>query len=291
MISLKSLFLLTLNGLAFFGASSFFIFSAQASASSPTDNAKLQVNVAKPKPPESRFNGSVNLARYGSLVDHQDGTRMDSLDTSLSMSYMVTENYKLGSLFYYSQNLKTEMGDWDDANLSFSRKAAPLFSRLLFSPAIVATAPMSKDSRIRQEYLGGIGAAGRFSFQPGTFVGGLDFKFSISLSRNSFQYETATNGKPNNQYSSVQKLVATQNYKKLTSSIVFFHINTLSFQNELRESFMHMEELSYEFSPRFSAAIGHANVGSALKPNGQDNNILLINENSSAVYVSTTVSF
>lgn len=269
-----------------------FAFSAQATTSTtPSGTTKIQTTVSNAKPAQSPFSGSVNIARYGSLVDHQDGTRMDSLDTSLSLSYLFAETYKLSSLFYYSQNLKTENGDWDELNLSFSKKAVPLVSRMLFSPGLIAIVPMSKDARIRQEYIGGLGALGKFSFQPGTFVGGLDFKFSISLTKHSYKYETATNGKPNNEYSSIQKLTASHNYKKLTTTVVFYHINTMTFQNELRESFMHFEEIGYDFNSRIGVAIGHGNIGSALKPNGQDNNILLINENSSVVYASTTVNF
>ncbi len=267
----------------------YFLGLSVAIASQATQNPKIQST--KIKPAESNFTGSINVARVGSLVDNQDGTKTDSVDSTLSLSYLFAEKYKLNSTFYYNQNLNTDKGDWDDLDLSLVKKPTPLFSRLLFAPGILGVVPMAKNSYIRKEYLGGVGAVAKFSFEPRTFVGGLDFKFSFSLIKNAFKYETTIDGKPNSEYSSIQKFVASHAYKNLTTSLIFLHLNNVSFQNELRESFLHFEEIGYNFNSRFSVAIGHANTGSALKPNGQDTNILLINENSSVVYASTTLNF
>ncbi len=266
-----------------------FIMAAALSADAMTITKKITKKIQPP--PATGFSGSASIARYGSMIDHQDGTRFDSLDTTASFAYTFLEKYKLSSLFYYSYNLKKEDGDWDDLSLSFSRQPMTLYSRLQVSPALLGTVPMSKDSTIRQELKGGIGTGLRFSFLPNTFVGGLDFKFSLSLFRNFFAAETATDGKTNSEYSSVQKATAIYAYKKLNSSITFIHLNSLTYQNNIKESFMHFTELGYDFTPAFSATIGHANIGSALKPNGQDSNILFINENTSLLYVSSRLNF
>lgn len=254
-------------------------------------STKTSPTPATSTPSTLGFSGSVNVSRYGSMVDHQDGTRYDSLDTTANFAYEFSTKYKLSSLFYYSQNLKTDKGDWDELILSFSHAPIGLYSRLLVSPALLGMIPMSKDANFRQEFKGGLGAGLRFSFAPNTFVGGLDFKFSVSLYRNFFEAETATDGKPNSEYSSIQKITASHTYKKISSSIVFYHINALTYQNNIKESFMHFEEIGYNFTDSFSLAVGHGNIGSGLKPNGQDNNILITDENSSVLYVSSTLNF
>ena len=253
----------------------------------------IKKTIKKIQPPAAQtgFSGSASIARYGSMVDHQDGTRFDSLDTTASFAYTFLEKYKLSSLFYYSYNLKKQDGDWDDLSLSFAHTPMTLYSRLQVSPALLGTVPMSKDATIRQELKGGIGTGLRFSFLPNTFVGGLDFKFSVSLFRNFFAAETATDGKPNSEYSSVQKGTAIYAYKKANASITFIHLNSLTYQNNIKESFMHFTEIGYDFTKAFSASIGHANIGSALKPNGQDSNILFINENTSLLYISSRLNF
>ncbi len=252
---------------------------------------RLQKKISQEKAPPPAFGGSFNLAQYGSLVDRQDGSYKSSLDGSLKFSYQISENYKTDSLFYYSQNTKTQEGDWDDLNLGVYRKAAPLFSQLLLSPGIIGILPMSKDSNINKEFSGALGGVARFSFSPGTFIPGFDFKFSLSLTKNLHKFENATDGKPNSAYSSIQKISAGYTFGKMSISTAFLHINTLSYQNQLRESFVHFQDLGYDFNSMIGISIGHANTGSALRPNGQDNNILLINENSSLVYASTTVNF
>lgn len=268
-----------------------FIFIMVAAISAEAAMNKSKTKKIQAQTTTTGFSGSVNIAQYGSMIDYQDGTRSDSLDTTVSFAYAFSEKYKLGSLFYYSYNLKKEDGDWDELLLNFTRAPVPLYSRMQVSPALLGSVPMSKDATLRQEFKGGIGSGLRFSFLPNTFVGGLDFKFSISLFRNFFAAETATDGKPNSEYSSIQKITAMHTYKNLNSSITFIHLNSLTYQNNIKESFMHFEELSYDFTPAFSLSAGHANIGSALKPNGQDSNILLINENSSLLYVSSRFNF
>lgn len=269
--------------------------SAAGSAAPVTSNLHSQQKLKKSAPPvspsEPAFSGSFGLSQYGSLYNREDGTKKESIDASLSLAYNFAQNYKADGYFYYSQNTRIQEGDWDDINLSINKKSKPWFSRLLYSPGLIGIVPLSKESRLLKEYLGGIGGILRFSFTPGTFINGFDLKFSASVIRNSYKYETATDGKLNSAYTSIQKLRAGYSYKNWGLNGALIHINTLSFENQLRESFVHYEELGYDFTKQFGVAIGHANIGSALKPNGQDNNILLINENSSLVYASMTVNF
>jgi hypothetical protein len=51
------------------------------------------------------------------------------------------------------------------------------------------------------------------------------------------------------------------------------------------------QELGYEISPLFAVAIGHTNAGSSLRPNGNDSNVQLVDENTSLIYGSLTVTF
>jgi hypothetical protein len=93
-------------------------------------------------------------------------------------------------------------------------------------------------------------------------------------------------------YSSSQTLALSYEWPVgISISATLVHRNALTYQSNIRESFEISEELGYEINKTFSVAVGHTNSGNALKANGVDSNIQLMDENSSMVYASGTMSF
>ena len=130
------------------------------------------------------------------------------------------------------------------------------------------------------------------SADPKALIAGLGIVGTASISRNFHQYETDINGKVLSQYSSTQSLALSYEWPVgVGVSATFIHRNGLTYQNNIRESFELTEELGYEITKVFSVAIGHSNSGNALKPNGVDSNIQIVDEDASIVYASGTVSF
>jgi len=248
-------------------------------------------NFLPAQPPKKKFSGNVNIARGRSMVDFQDGSRAEVLEIATKLKYGFGPNYKSSLLVVYGQNPKTQEGDWVDPQFTLSRKEFQMGTKLTFSPGMLLDFPASKDARLRQELQGAAGISGRLGFQPNVLIKGLDLYFSTTLVRKFHRYQTATDGSVNTAYSSLQKLATTYTMGKFSLTGIFYHSNSLTYENGLKESFQHIEEIGYDFTSNINLALGHTNSGPALKANGQDNNILITNDNSSVVYVSTTISF
>ncbi len=260
--------------------------------SSPTvarNSNSTSLKAAAPAPAAKPFTGSINISPARTLVDHKDGTTNESLDTTFENAYQINETYKIKSKIIYSQDLKNSTrNDFADADLTLSHSAIPLGSTITMSPLVLGTLPLSKNSRINNKFYGALGGALKWGLASGTLPEGLSITLTTSLSRLFYEADTAVNGTVLNQYSAYQKLVTNYSISKYSFTFVFNHINSMTFQNNLKEAFVMAEEFEYSASDRISLLLGHANAGSALKANGQDSNIQFFNENSSVVYAGVT---
>ncbi|MNL58623.1 hypothetical protein D3C87_1822730 [compost metagenome] len=96
----------------------------------------------------------------------------------------------------------------------------------------------------------------------------------------------------NNQYSSSQSLSLSYDFpRNFSISADFVHKNAVSYQGSIKEAYEFSQELSYQFNSFLAAAVGHSTSGNALRPNGQDYQFDIYNENTSVVYASMTLIF
>jgi hypothetical protein len=97
-------------------------------------------------------------------------------------------------------------------------------------------------------------------------------------------------GATNTQYSSSQSFNADYEIQKISFSFEAIHKNGWTYSGAAKEAFEHTEEIGYAVADSFGIAIGHTNGGSVFKSN-YDSNISLINENSSTVYGSMSLTY
>ena len=258
---------------------------------SPTPLSTSSLNSDNLKSDTRFISGSVTAARSTSLYDFQDGTRKDSLDTSLKVDlnfwpYPSSLRISTG----YSRDLHNDQAsDVTDTAISLRRTYA-VGDTLTLVPSITGIAPTSKQSHTAENSNGALrfGAGLNHTSQKliGWEVGG-----ALSGGQNFNQYETSVGGTVLSKYVFSQSLSTSYTYKRVGLSVEFVHKNGWSYQGALTESFEHTEELGFEITKMFSVAIGHTNGGSVLKPDGQNSNLNVINENSSMVYGALTMSF
>jgi hypothetical protein len=193
----------------------------------------------------------------------------------------------------YSQDLRySENSDFADTSIALNRTPVKVGRNLLLGYRVSAVAPTSKDSYKRQSLQTALSTALVGMINPDRLIPGLEISGSVSFGRNIHQYETALDGRVNNQYSSAQALAIGYALKYgLSLSAEFIHKNAWSYQNVMRDSFEMSQELGFEFNPAFSVAIGHTNSGSSLRPNGNDSNVQIVDEKASILYGSLTATF
>ncbi|KYG66017.1 hypothetical protein AZI86_02815 [Bdellovibrio bacteriovorus] len=250
-------------------------------------------NIQQPKKEGRRWSGYINASRSSSLVDFQDGTRQESADYLTRFSYKFTETYGMRLQGGYSQDMRySENSDFADTSLSLTRTPGKVGSSLLLGYRVSAVAPTSKDSYKRQSLQTALSTTLVGMINPERLVPSLEISGSVSLGRNIHQFETALDGRVNNQYSSAQALSISYGFKYgISISGEFVHKNAWSYQNVMRDSFEMSQELGFEINPSFAVAVGHTNSGSSLRPNGNDSNVQIIDEKTSILYGSLTATF
>lgn len=241
----------------------------------------------------SIFSGFVQAVGATSLYDYQDGTSSSGLDYSLRFNLKLSKDYTLRLDGSYSQDPKRPQNDdFNDTSLGLVRAPFELGKLIKLGYKVGAVAPTSKKSSTLQNMQGAATAGLTVMINPDRLIPGLAVVSGLSLRRNFHQYDTAMNGEVNTQYSSSQSLSVGYDWAYgISTTVEFVHKNGLTYQNNIKESFEHTEEIGYEINKTISVAVGHTNSGNALKPNGTDSNVSLIDENSSLVYASATVAF
>lgn len=255
-------------------------------------SSKASMKSTAKAPAKKSFTGSINISPARTLVDFQDGTKAESNDTTFENSYQINESFKAKSKVIYSQNLKNSVeNDFADIDLSVSKSSIPLGSTFTLSPTLLGTLPLSKSSRLNNQFNGALGVGLKWGLASGTLVEGLSLSLTTALSRLFHRAPTAISGTVLNQYTAYQKLVANYSISKYSFTLVFNHTNSMTYQNNLKEGFVLAQEFEFTANDSLAFQLGHANGGSALKANAQDSNIQFFNENSSAVYVGVTWNY
>lgn len=271
-------------------------FQALAAATPSTSNTSV-AQVKKVAPSSPAFSVGFDVTRSTSLVDHQDGTRSDAMDYSLKPAVKLSFG-SLSSEIAYTQNLRDEStpteNDFSDIPIKFSFIPTKLNlindynSRIGYS--LTSLVPVSKNSTQRDQLQTALSAGLSFVMEP---VDGQGFSFStaVSLGRNIHAYEEDINGNVLNEYSSNQSVIVGYGISDFSLSASFINRSRLTYQSNTKSAFEITEELGYTLNDHFALALGHSNSGATLKPNGTDSNIELINENSSVVYGTLSMTF
>lgn len=262
--------------------------SLAAPALANTSSAKKEVNA-----PVSPWSGFVNVSRSTSLYDFQDGTRRDGMDYMGRVSYRISEKYSTRAQIGYSQDLVDYEND-DFSNLSFNFSRAPvsvgkyLKGGYLLGLGLPTSRDASKFQSLQASLSGGVSGA----INPDLLVTGFSISGSAVFVRNFHQYATRADGPVNTEYAANQSLSFAYNFSSgVYISASFAYVSVFSYQNVMRNSFEISQDIGYQVHDHLSLSVGHTNGGSALKANGTDSNIQIMNENDSIVYASATVLF
>lgn len=263
-----------------------------SSKTNPTQTANTTPTQEISQAPQKRWSAMGALSRSTSLYDHQDSSRRDSADIFARLSLRVTDEWTASTAISHSSDLNyTEYTGFGDVSLSIGRRGMPLGEMMTWAPNFSGTFPTSKNSQIHQNLLFAGGASLSISMKPDVLPAGLSLGFGIGLTRLVHQYEESTTGRVNTQWSSRQSVSIGYSLGRFSLSGQVGHRNTISYQGTLRESFDHSQDLSYQASNNLSVSVGHSLAGSVYRPNGQDTNLSLINEQDSTVYGSLTVTY
>jgi hypothetical protein len=242
----------------------------------------------------ANFTGAASLTRSNSLYNRQDGSEAASVDAGLQLGAR-RGNWAGSALLEASQDLRrAENSDLSGLAIQASRKNLKIArDRLILTPGLTLSLPVSKDQRLRQSFIAGTTASLRLEINPDKAAfRRLSLGTSLSATRNFHTYEQKTDGTLNTQSSSKQGVdVSYQASEKISLSAMLAHIDMFSYAGGHRESYAHSQEVGFEIIDSTNFALGHQLGGSIRKANGEDYNFQLTDDNQSVVYASLTISF
>lgn len=241
-----------------------------------------------------KISGAVSLSHSRSLVDYEDGTSSQSGSAAISISGRLSDNWSISGQTSLEQDMKDSesIGNgMTDTSISVSRKSVQISDSLRAGYSFSTLVPTSKYSSKYQNLEGTFGATFKMGFNEGVLIEGLDINLGIGATRLFHRYDTDVAGTVLNQYSVRESVSTSYNYKKLSFSLDVNHRHAWTYQENVKQAYEISQEIAYSVSPNWGIALGHTNSEAWLKPNGQDSNFKLINDNNSIIYVSTSVMF
>ncbi|OYZ23953.1 MAG: hypothetical protein B7Y39_02735 [Bdellovibrio sp. 28-41-41] len=217
--------------------------------------------------------------------------KQSALGVNTETSIKFNEDSSFKGLLNYTQYSKNELqNDVSDLLMNFYFMKSKL-SNMTLSPYLTSTVPLSKDSIQRQFLNFGVGLGAKLSSQSRLASGILSTSGSVSVQKYFHKYEVAINNFSNTSYVSNQQVSTGWEYKQFGMALQLRHINSWNYAGAAKDSFFHMQTLSWNISKQFSVSAGQTSYGTVISPDQEEVEVRLIDDNSSAYFVSTNYIF
>lgn len=244
----------------------------------------------------AKFSMSVSASRSVQASTQEDGKRSEG------MSYSLSPSLKLGSLsasLYvgYSQDLKdSNKSDWDDSELKLGLYSTDAFEIWKFNAGIKGVIPLSKTTREVRELKTSITPAFSLSLDSKKVdAENTSLTFITSLSRNFHNATTdAVKGEPLTQYSWSKGVVGGYTFPlkmPLAFELSFVHLSNFSYENVVRESFVHEQAAELGITKDFSFKLAHFNKAPMYKAPTYTYNLKFLDKSSSYYYAEVSYKF
>ena len=92
-------------------------------------------------------------------------------------------------------------------------------------------------------------------------------------------------------YASNQQVSLGWGYGQVGLFALFMHNNSWNYTDSMKESFFHLQEISWTVNTNLSFSAGHSNSRNVLSHNQEDIEIRLIDDNRSTLFLSTNYIF
>lgn len=243
-----------------------------------------------------KFSMGVSAARLVQASTQEDGKRSEGMGYSLSPSLKVG-SISASLLVGYSQDLKNSSeSDWDDSELKLGLYSTEAFDIWKFNAGVKGVIPLSKASREVRELKTSITPA--FSLSLDSKKVGAEntsLTFITSLSRNFHNATTdAVKGDPLTQYSWQKGVVGGYSFPlkmPLSFELTFVHLSNFSYENVVRESFVHEQAAELGLTKDFSFKLAHFNKAPMYKAPTYTYNLKFLDKSSSYYYAEVSYKF
>jgi len=240
----------------------------------------------------AQFSNSASVA-YEQGVQQKDGSQAKSLGFVYIPSYKIND-FKFSGRFIYGYDLVNPANDsdWVDGVFNASTSKLKIFEAVKTTPSVGFELPFSKESR-ENRGINYVLTTGLNLALDTKYLEMENFNLSYGITYGYFQndYTTRANGEPTTQYKIIQSLVTGYNFNPISIEFVFQFASNNSYDNVFRNSFLHIETITYTLNDTLGFSLYHYNKGSLLKAKTYENNLKAFDEESSTFGLSMDLSF
>lgn len=248
----------------------------------------------EPAPSFVSFNATLGISHYAGAEAPKTGPR--SANTYFDVWPAITIGpVKTTALITYAQNnADSKKNDWVDPQLFFaSAKPIAAGEYLNIIPSSFINIPLSKTSKDSTQLKYGIGIGSAFALNTKTMGwDGVGLNYTLSYLKNETEFSTSVAGEPLTSSRIRQRI----NFALPISSSFTFRSrlqldSNFSFENVIRSSFLHFEQIEYKFLTKYTVYTGHTNSGGTLAGDNYENNVKFYNDTSSLLYLGMSADF
>ncbi|GEM_PF-3512577 len=225
------------------------------------------------------------------LNSAQKSQNKSSYSVNTETSIKFSDESSMKALLNYSKYAKNDLqSDVSDLliNMYFMKTR---FATMNLSPYLTSTLPLSKDSTQRQFMNFGAGLGAKLSSQSRFGSGILNLSGSVSAQKYFHKFEVAVNNIANTSYASNQQITSGWDYKDFGFSVQLRNLSSWHYDGSSKNTFFHLQAFSWNINKQLSFSAGQSSTGTVISPNQEEVEIRLVDDNSSALFVSTNYIF
>jgi hypothetical protein len=239
-----------------------------------------------------KFSTAVTIAYEQKAEENQKGVRDRALGLTLVPKFSFYDFSLRGDFIYvYDLNAPRVGTGWLDGVISLLYDGWKV-SAVKLSPYTSVELPLSKESRENRE----IKLVNNFGFLATLDTKSLDIpelsmSYSAAYGYYTNEYTTRVNGEPATEYKIVQTFKAGYKFNPLFVAFKFQYTNAYSYEDVVRDGFLHYEALGFGVSESLSFSLYHYNKAPFLKDTTYENNLKTYDATTSTVGLSMDMTF
>jgi hypothetical protein len=239
------------------------------------------------------FSILAELDQTKSLVTHKDGGDQSSLDYAIYPTFTFNKWIRLKFGLEGTQNQRdSEKSQLNSVFSNLSTTPLAMTDFFDWSPSISLSLPVNKDQIDRKSMQASSSLGLTLMINQDQLPKSLSAGVLLLFGKYFYEYSTSTAGDVNTDYSMRQVLYGNLQISKWLSVYgEFHHIWQVNFESNGTDGFDSKEEIAISPYDNWSFLLGHTNGGSVFKADGMSNNVSLINENSSMMYLGVRAKF
>jgi len=220
-----------------------------------------------------------------------NGTQAKGLGLLIMPKYTINEISTSAKISYGYDLIQPSTGnDWADGILTVSTSKLKLFSAVKTIPALTLELPFSKESRENRGINYVVDAGMTLALDSAYLnLGGFNASYNFTYGYFQNDYTTRLNGEPATHYKISQTVATSYSIDPITFAFNFQFLSSYSYDDVIRNGFMHLETVSYQVNPTLSFSLYHYNKGSLYKAKTYENNLKAYDPEKSTYGLSTDI--